>query len=353
MLVQEGALSARASAGSSAPGSPRSRCRRRSTRCSRRASSACGPRSAPCSSAPRSSAGTSRAAPSPRCCGATASDLDARLEALRRSELIEPDTGWFLGEPVLRFHHVLIRDAAYRRLLKGTRAELHARLADWIEAQVGDAAEHDETIGWHLEQAHQHLRELGPIDATGRALGERAARRLAAAGRRALARDDVPLAAEPARPRPRSARRRRRRRAPTSRSTGARRCSRPATSGRRPPRDRRARPRSPADVRPRLARLAHLLRRPAHRADRAARRCRRPPTRSPRPPTSWPRSATPPARRRRTRCTRRRWRGSARSAPARRRSIGRSPPRAAPAIAAAPTPCSPARRSPRSGDRAR
>src|SRR5262249_18714173 len=44
-------------------------------------------------------------------------ELDARLEALRRSELVEPDTGWFLGEPALRFHHVLIRDAAYRRLL--------------------------------------------------------------------------------------------------------------------------------------------------------------------------------------------------------------------------------------------
>ncbi len=122
-------------------------------------------------------------------------DLDARLESLRRSELIERDAGWLLGEPALRFHHVLIRDAAYRRLLKGTRAELHARLADWIEAQVADAPEHDETIGWHLEQAHQHLRELGPIDPTGAALGERAAKRLAAAGRRALARDDVPLAA--------------------------------------------------------------------------------------------------------------------------------------------------------------
>src|SRR6185369_15852111 len=116
-------------------------------------------------------------------------------EALLRTELIERDTGWLLGEPMLRFHHVLIRDAAYRRLLKGTRAELHARLADWMEAQVGEAPEHDETIGWHLEQAHQHLRELGPIDAEGAVLGERAARRLAAAGRRALARDDVPLAA--------------------------------------------------------------------------------------------------------------------------------------------------------------
>lgn len=133
-------------------------------------------------------------------------ELDARLEALRRTELIERDSGWFLGEPVLRFHHVLIRDAAYRRLLKGTRAELHEHLADWIEAQVLDAPEHDETIGWHLEQAHQHRRELGlsgggsgshvgPLDAQGTALGARAARRLAAAGRRALERDDVPLAA--------------------------------------------------------------------------------------------------------------------------------------------------------------
>jgi class 3 adenylate cyclase len=122
-------------------------------------------------------------------------DLDARLEALRRSELIEPDAGWFLGEPALRFHHVLIRDAAYRRLLKGTRAELHARFAEWLAARAGDSVEHDETLGWHLEQAHQHLRELGPLDEKGKRLGERASTHLAAAGRRALGRDDLPLAA--------------------------------------------------------------------------------------------------------------------------------------------------------------
>jgi class 3 adenylate cyclase/ketosteroid isomerase-like protein/tetratricopeptide (TPR) repeat protein len=124
-----------------------------------------------------------------------AADLDARLESLRRSELIERDTGWFLGEPGLRFHHLLIRDAAYRRVLKGTRAELHARFADWVQARAGDSVEHDETIGWHLEQAHQHLGELGPIDAQGRALGKRAASYLAAAANRALAGDDVSLAA--------------------------------------------------------------------------------------------------------------------------------------------------------------
>src|SRR5262249_11700430 len=123
------------------------------------------------------------------------SDLDARIETLRRSELIEPDTCWFLGEPALRSHHVLTRDAAYRRVLKNTRAELHGRVADWIEGRVEGAVEHDETIGWHLEQAHRHLCELGPIDDQGHALGDRAARYLAAAGRRALARDDLPLAA--------------------------------------------------------------------------------------------------------------------------------------------------------------
>lgn len=122
--------------------------------------------------------------------------LDAALEALRRSELIEPDAGWFLGEPMLRFHHALIRDAAYRRLLKGTRAELHQRLADWIEAQAPDNPEHDETVGRHLEQAHMLLGEIAPLDEQGRSLGERAARRLASAGRRALARDDLSMASD-------------------------------------------------------------------------------------------------------------------------------------------------------------
>jgi tetratricopeptide (TPR) repeat protein len=51
--------------------------------------------------------------------------------------------------------------------------------------------EHDETIGFHLEHAHRNRLELGPLDPQGRALGERAARHLGAAGRRALARDEL------------------------------------------------------------------------------------------------------------------------------------------------------------------
>ena len=118
-------------------------------------------------------------------------ELEARLESLRRSEWVEPDAGYFLGEPALRFHHALIRDAAYRRLLRRTRAELHERLADWIAERVGDAPEHDELLGRHLEQAHAHLKGLGPLDAHGSSLGARAARHLGNAGRLALARDDL------------------------------------------------------------------------------------------------------------------------------------------------------------------
>ncbi len=121
--------------------------------------------------------------------------IDAALKSLQRAELIEPDSGWLLGEPVLRFHHVLIRDAAYHRLLKGTRAALHEQLADWIEDRVGEATEHDEMIGRHLEDAHRLLAELGPLNQAAQSLGERAATRLAAAGRRALQSDDVELAA--------------------------------------------------------------------------------------------------------------------------------------------------------------
>ena len=81
-------------------------------------------------------------------------------------------------------------------------------LADWIEARVGDSIEHDETIGWHLEQAHQHLRELGPIDAT--AARSASAPRAISRPRPAGARTRRPAArGGPARPRARSARRRR------------------------------------------------------------------------------------------------------------------------------------------------
>ena len=55
--------------------------------------------------------------------------------------------------------------------------------------------EFEEILGYHLEQAHRYLAELGPLDAHGVDLGVRASDRLAAAGRRAYGRGDMPATA--------------------------------------------------------------------------------------------------------------------------------------------------------------
>jgi tetratricopeptide (TPR) repeat protein len=69
---------------------------------------------------------------------------------------------------------------------------LHEHAAAWIERVGGERAEEvDEIIGYHLEQAFRYREALGPLDDDARELGRRASQRLAAAGRRALARHDV------------------------------------------------------------------------------------------------------------------------------------------------------------------
>jgi class 3 adenylate cyclase/tetratricopeptide (TPR) repeat protein len=113
----------------------------------------------------------------------------AQLAALIRKELIRPHEAI---EDTFFFRHMLIRDAAYERIPKETRAELHERFADWLE---GRGEEFDEIIGYHLEQAHRCLTELGRSGERSAALAERAAERLEASGRRAYARADSQAAA--------------------------------------------------------------------------------------------------------------------------------------------------------------
>jgi class 3 adenylate cyclase/tetratricopeptide (TPR) repeat protein len=116
-----------------------------------------------------------------------------RLMALVRRDLIRPDRSLFAGDAAFRFRHLLIRDAAYWRLPKQTRAGLHEKHADWLERSAGDrAAEFEEIMGYHLEQASRLRAELGPLDDQAKGLGERAAELLMAAGRRAQDRGDVP-----------------------------------------------------------------------------------------------------------------------------------------------------------------
>jgi tetratricopeptide (TPR) repeat protein len=119
-------------------------------------------------------------------------EVPARLVALMRKELIRPDRSAFVGDEAFRFRHLLIRDAAYDGLSKQERAELHERFAAWVEHAAGDrAGEYDEILGYHLEQAYRYWVELGPAPTGAAALARRAASKLAASGRAALARKDA------------------------------------------------------------------------------------------------------------------------------------------------------------------
>ena len=111
---------------------------------------------------------------------------------VRRPRPTRPSDG-----PTYRFGHILIRDATYEGLLKRTRAELHERFVAWADEanRAADrATEFEEILGYHLEQAHRYLGELGPYDEHGIAVGIEASRRLAAAGGRAADRGDVAAA---------------------------------------------------------------------------------------------------------------------------------------------------------------
>ncbi|MGI8657905.1 MAG: adenylate/guanylate cyclase domain-containing protein [Candidatus Limnocylindria bacterium] len=112
-----------------------------------------------------------------------------QLAALVRKELVRPHEA---VEDAFRFRHILIRDAAYERIPKEVRSDLHERLAGWLDTRP-DAL--PEMVGYHLEQALRYLTELGRSTDRTRPLAERAADRLSTAGRRAEGRGDARAAA--------------------------------------------------------------------------------------------------------------------------------------------------------------
>jgi class 3 adenylate cyclase/tetratricopeptide (TPR) repeat protein len=119
-------------------------------------------------------------------------DVPRNLLGLVRKELIRPDRSGLAQTDAFRFRHMLIRDAAYERLPKSERAELHESFAGWLEASAGDRrTEVEEMVGYHLEQAFRYREELAPVDDRARDLARRAAQRLIAAGGRALERSDI------------------------------------------------------------------------------------------------------------------------------------------------------------------
>jgi DNA-binding SARP family transcriptional activator len=115
--------------------------------------------------------------------------LDAHLLAGVRKGLLRAERQ---REGEFRFHHVLIRDSAYATLPKAQRAELHERVARWLENRPEGV---DELVGFHLEQAHDYIVELGAADDRAAELASEAGSHLSVAGLRAAKSGDVPAAA--------------------------------------------------------------------------------------------------------------------------------------------------------------
>ncbi len=76
--------------------------------------------------------------------------VDAALSSLSRRSLVHPAGSAGPGDDGYRFHHVLLRDAAYATLTKADRAALHERTAAWLDR---DGPGDDALAGYHLEQA--------------------------------------------------------------------------------------------------------------------------------------------------------------------------------------------------------
>jgi class 3 adenylate cyclase/tetratricopeptide (TPR) repeat protein len=109
-----------------------------------------------------------------------------QLGALERKRLVMTHDSTLESEQGYAFTHALVRDAAYEGLTKQDRADLHERVAGWLEQRHPERMiELEAIVGHHLEKAYRHRADLGPVGPGGFRLAQRAARRLAAAGERA------------------------------------------------------------------------------------------------------------------------------------------------------------------------
>jgi tetratricopeptide (TPR) repeat protein len=123
--------------------------------------------------------------------------IDEKLQSLSRKRFIRSSVSTD-DEAHYRFDHHLVRDTVYNGLLKRARATMHAQFVQWADQVNADSdrgREFEEILGYHLEQAYRYLAELGPVDASGAAIGRDGARRLGSAARRALGRGDTHAAA--------------------------------------------------------------------------------------------------------------------------------------------------------------
>jgi class 3 adenylate cyclase/tetratricopeptide (TPR) repeat protein len=118
-------------------------------------------------------------------------DHESLLEdLLQREFLLREARSSISGEVAYRFKHALIREVAYTGLAKLSRAQYHARFAQWLEERTGE--ELVEIRAYHLDQSVEFLTELEgapPED-----LAQETAAALVKAAKRAIAREAYPNA---------------------------------------------------------------------------------------------------------------------------------------------------------------
>jgi DNA-binding SARP family transcriptional activator len=111
-------------------------------------------------------------------------DAERQLARLTERGLVDLQDGRF------RFHHILVRDVAYRSIPKAERSELHELAAYGLDRRDGA----DELVGYHFEQAFGYLKELSGPEARAQQLAHHGGERLGRAGIRAWKRADASAA---------------------------------------------------------------------------------------------------------------------------------------------------------------
>ena len=113
-------------------------------------------------------------------------DVEALLDdLLLREFVLREERSSISGETAFRFKHMLIREVAYGGLSKQSRAQQHARFAEWLKERAGE--ELLEIRAHHLDHATQLLTELD--GAAPAELAQEAAEALTSSGKRALNRE--------------------------------------------------------------------------------------------------------------------------------------------------------------------
>ena len=124
-------------------------------------------------------------------------DLAEPLAGLARKLVVEAVRRRGAATDMMRFRHLLLRDAVYEAIPKARRAQLHEKVGDWmLELTEERRGEAEEIVGYHFEAAARYHAELLGGAADAERVAAKAAQHLMSAGNRAGARQDDPTAAQ-------------------------------------------------------------------------------------------------------------------------------------------------------------